>query len=175
MALLRSRRILQEALACVRAWELVLSTEIFYDPTLVCKHFALLFDDLPTQDMVEHRFSIIRGINGSHKNPTAQEAKIPWSVGNVCRAANGEQRRNASRDANARDGEDFDVADTTGELMLAVAREEANRQIRASSRNSPREVLVPQRSGPLRRSNPGSSADPISIPVRSLVIYKYGF
>lgn len=98
------------------------------------------------QDINEHRFSHIRAGLGTHKNPTAQQAKQRSSVGDVCRALNGKKRKNASNNTNARGGEEFDVAGLGGELMLAVTRGEVEREIRPWSRGTHEAVLCPRSS-----------------------------
>ncbi|CAN0104906.1 unnamed protein product, partial [Pylaiella littoralis] len=97
-----------------------------------------------SQDLIEHRFSHYRGNNGTHRNPTAQEVKTRSQTGDVIRALNGKTRRNSNINANARVGQDFHVADTSGEIMMAVTREETSRRIRAASRNTHKSVLCPR-------------------------------
>ncbi|CAN0292070.1 unnamed protein product, partial [Pylaiella littoralis] len=97
-----------------------------------------------SQDLIEHRFSHYRGNNGTHRNPTAQEVKTRSQTGDVIRALNGKTRRNSNINANGRVGQDFHVADTSGEIMMAVTREETSRRIRAASRNTHKSVLCPR-------------------------------
>ena len=100
----------------------------------------------PSQDICEHRFSHIRAALGTHRNPTAREAKKRSAVGDLCRATNGKRRRNASRNPNARSGGDFEEHGDREKkaIILAVTKVETGKEVRAWGRNTPAAVLCPR-------------------------------
>ena len=69
----------------------------------------------------------IRAALGTHKNPTASEAKKRLAVEDLCRAAHGKRRRNASKNANARSGTDYEPCGISerAEIIMAVTKDEA--------------------------------------------------
>ncbi|CAM9229679.1 unnamed protein product [Ectocarpus sp. 12 AP-2014] len=95
-----------------------------------------------SQDILEHRFAHIRAGLGTLRNPTAAQAKERSVRGDLNRGLHGGSRANFNR--NARSGDDFNVSDYRGRIMLAVTQAEAAENARARSRNSPNAVLCPR-------------------------------
>eukprot|EP00752_Nemacystus_decipiens_P015949 g14254.t1 len=97
---------------------------------------------IPFTDPVEHRFGHMRQGGGSHRNPTAAQAKERAARGDLNRGLHGGSRANYNR--NARKGRDFVASGYRAEIMLPVGEEERSVRFRARTKDSAEAVLAPR-------------------------------
>ncbi|CAB1100333.1 unnamed protein product [Ectocarpus sp. CCAP 1310/34] len=93
------------------------------------------------QDVIEHCFGHMRQGLGSHRNPTAAQAKERGARGDILRGLHGPCRANYNR--NARKGRDFVASGYRAEVMLPVGEGERSVRIRARTKDSDEAVLSP--------------------------------
>ncbi|CAM9626003.1 unnamed protein product [Pylaiella littoralis] len=94
------------------------------------------------QDVVENRFGHMRDGLGSHRNPTATQAKERAARGDLNRSLHGRSRANHNR--NARRGQDYIASGYRARIMLPITEGERSATMRPSSWNTPAAVLFPR-------------------------------
>lgn len=109
-------------------------------PASIPPPFPPLLLALP-KDPVEHRFGHMRQGLGSHRNPTATQAKERAARGDLNRGLHGGSRANHNR--NARAGNDFMATGVRGDIMLPLQGGKSG-TIRAPSRKSHAAVVSPR-------------------------------
>ncbi|CAB1103904.1 unnamed protein product [Ectocarpus sp. CCAP 1310/34] len=79
---------------------------------------------------------------GSHRNPTATQAKERAARGDLNRGLHGGSRANHNR--TSRKGNDFIASGVRGQIILPVTDEERSATMRAPSRNPASAVMFPR-------------------------------